>query len=114
MTHVIHNAWKVDFNQSLKSFEPLVAGTRKLVDTCYEFDHPVTILYSSSISVALGWSAKQGMIPETPIPDPALAAGMGYGSSKYIVEHVSYSCAICLLWLATYHASIDPRQGRNR
>ncbi|KAJ3528253.1 hypothetical protein NM688_g8022 [Phlebia brevispora] len=32
VTHVIHNAWKVDFNQSLKSFEPLIASTRHLIN----------------------------------------------------------------------------------
>ena len=72
VTHVVHNAWKVDFNHRLQSFEPLVAATRRLVDACYGFYHPVRLLFSSSISVSLGWDITCGPVPEELLGDPRL------------------------------------------
>ena len=88
VTHVIHNSWKVDFNHSLKSFEPLVASSRKLVDACYDFAHPVVLLFSSSIAATAAWDPSQGPVPEALLADPRAAVPTGYGASKYVVEHM--------------------------
>ncbi|KAJ3537775.1 hypothetical protein NM688_g6625 [Phlebia brevispora] len=88
VTHVVHNAWKVDFNHSLKSFEPLIAGTRRFVDVCQTFSHPVRFLYTSSISAAAAYDSSLGSVPEEPLSDPHVTAGTGYGASKYVMEQL--------------------------
>ncbi|KAI0081390.1 acetyl-CoA synthetase-like protein [Panus rudis PR-1116 ss-1] len=89
-THIIHNAWRVDFNLSLGSFEPYIAGTRNLIDLTLQFSHRARFLFSSSISVANGWSLDNGPVPESVIDnfDALSAAGQGYASSKFVVEHI--------------------------
>ncbi len=90
MSHIIHNAWKVDFNHGLSSFESQITGTRKLVDFCFNLDRPVRLLFMSSIGVAQGWDNQSGPIPETPLSDPGLATDSGYSASKYVVEQVIF------------------------
>ena len=88
VTHVVHNAWKVDFNHVLKSFEPLIASTRRFIDACYTFSHPVRLLYTSSVSAAAGYDTSRGPVPEEPLVDPEVAVATGYGASKFVVENV--------------------------
>ncbi|EPQ58591.1 acetyl-CoA synthetase-like protein, partial [Gloeophyllum trabeum ATCC 11539] len=53
VTCIIHNAWRVDFNVSLSSMEPMVAGTRNLLDFALssKFTSPPKFLFVSSLSV---------------------------------------------------------------
>ncbi|KAF7789161.1 hypothetical protein EIP86_000098 [Pleurotus ostreatoroseus] len=88
VTHVVHNAWKVDFNQGLKSFEPIIANTRKLVEACYTFAQPVKFFYTSSISVGFLWDPSHGQVPEEPLDDPTVASASGYSASKYVIEQL--------------------------
>ncbi len=48
-------AWRVDFNVSLPSFEPLIAGARKLLDLALESSVAggPRVLFVSSISAIL-------------------------------------------------------------
>ena len=89
VTHMIHNAWNVNFNHPLTSFESQIAGTRKLVDLCLESVQPIHLLYTSSISIALGWDMTNGPVPEELVADASIATGNGYASSKYVCEQVS-------------------------
>ena len=49
-------AWKVDFNQTVESFKPLLDGTRGLVDLCLTSPYEVApkMLFTGSISVFKG------------------------------------------------------------
>lgn len=89
VTHVIHNAWTVNFNLALRSFEDQIAGVRKLVDISASADHPMQLLVTSSIGAVDRWDPKDGPVPEHALNDPIVAAGAGYGSSKYVVEQVT-------------------------
>ncbi|GJF00095.1 acetyl-CoA synthetase-like protein [Phanerochaete sordida] len=91
VTHVVHNAWPVNFNLALQSFDDQIAGVRRLVDVAADAARPVRLLVTSSISVANGWRAGQGPVPERLLPDPEVTAGQGYGSSKYVVEHILHA-----------------------
>lgn len=91
VTHIIHNAWTVNFNLALQSFEDQIAGVRRLVDISASSEHPVRILMTSSIGIATGWDMAKGPVPEHPLPDPAPVAGFGYAASKYVVEQVRLS-----------------------
>lgn len=88
LTHVIHNAWRVDFNRSLSSFESQISGTRKLVDLCANNPRPIQLFFTSSISSAQGWHISNGMVPEEPLTDPAHTSAIGYGASKFVTENV--------------------------
>lgn len=87
---MIHNAWKVDFNLALSSFESYIVTTRKLIDLATTFSKSVKLLFTSSIAIATGWGNGKGLVPETIIDNEGILSkiGRGYESSKYVVEHV--------------------------
>ncbi|THG96088.1 hypothetical protein EW026_g5678 [Hermanssonia centrifuga] len=88
VTHFIHNAWKVNFNHALNSFEAQISGTRKLLDLCFSSTRPIRVLFTSSVSVAHGWDVVNGPVPEESLPNPELAVSTGYASSKYVTEQL--------------------------
>ncbi|KAJ7656957.1 putative aminoadipate reductase [Mycena polygramma] len=90
LTCIIHNAWNLDFNKSLSSFEPHVKGTRNLIDLALQSPNKagVRFLFTSSIASAQGWDQKLGQFPEELWLDANVAVGNGYGESKYISERI--------------------------
>ncbi|KAF8868636.1 acetyl-CoA synthetase-like protein [Gymnopilus junonius] len=62
---IIHNAWRLDFNLSLSSFESNIRGTKILIDLAYSSPYP-----------------------ENVVLDPRYAVGNGYGESKYVAERI--------------------------
>lgn len=94
MTHVVHIAWRVDFNLALTSFETQVASAIRLLTMAPAAHY----LFTSSISVAGGWTAderhRDALVPEAPMHDSILAAATsGYGMSKYVMEEASIKCS---------------------
>jgi len=89
VTTIIHNAWRVDFNVGLGAFEPLVAGVRRVVDLAASASAPggARVLFTSSISVYFGHE-KGVLAMEELIADPRVAAGLGYGESKWVAETI--------------------------
>ena len=85
----MHNAWHVDFNLALASFEKHIAGARSLVDWCASLAHPPKLLFTSSISAVARWDIVRGAVPETVLPEVGVSGVNGYGSSKFVVETVS-------------------------
>ncbi|GLB41023.1 putative acetyl-CoA synthetase-like protein [Lyophyllum shimeji] len=85
---IIHNAWRVDFNVAVSSMEPLIAGTRHLINLALSSHRPTPprFLFTSSIGVVRNWS--QGFAPEVPFPDAAVAVGSGYPESKWVAERI--------------------------
>ncbi|KAJ4475452.1 male sterility protein-domain-containing protein [Lentinula lateritia] len=91
LTHIIHNAWRLDFNLSLFSFEPQVRGMRNLIDLARSSRRASSLrfLFTSSIGSAQSWDSRlMGPYPEEVILDPKYAVGGGYGESKYISERI--------------------------
>ncbi|KAG2133342.1 putative aminoadipate reductase [Suillus clintonianus] len=90
VTIIIHNAWRLDFNLALSSFEPNVRGTRNLIDLALSSPyHPKPrFLFTSSISTAQSWDKAKGPFPEEVQYDAGIAEGLGYGASKYVCERV--------------------------
>lgn len=83
---IIHNAWPVNFNIPIESFEPFLAGCRHLADLAATASRRVAVTFISSIAVADRWNpARHGRptIPEARLEDVALPAG-GYGRSKMV------------------------------
>lgn len=89
-TLVLHNAWQVDFNLSLSSFEPVhIQGVRGLIDFSARSVHKAKIFFLSSIGAVMNWSTKHtGRVPEEIIDDFTVPQAMGYAESKYIAERL--------------------------
>ncbi|KAF8075758.1 putative aminoadipate reductase [Lyophyllum atratum] len=87
---VIHNAWKLDFNLSLSSFELNIRGTRHLIDLVKSGPHASTarFVFTSSVASAQSWDKSRGPFPEEVITDASVAVGGGYGEGKYVAERI--------------------------
>lgn len=83
---VIHNAWPVNFNIPIESFEPFLAGVRYIGDFAATASKRVAVTFISSIAVADRWHAQERgntKVPETRLEDMSLPSG-GYGRSKMV------------------------------
>ncbi|KZP21530.1 hypothetical protein FIBSPDRAFT_1044071 [Athelia psychrophila] len=87
---IIHNAWRLDFNLSLVSFEPNVRGTRNLIDLALHSQHASALrfLFTSTIASSQGWDGAKGAFPEEVQYDASTAVGGGYGEAKYVCERL--------------------------
>ncbi|KAJ3824337.1 acetyl-CoA synthetase-like protein [Lentinula raphanica] len=91
LTLIIHNAWRLDFNLSLASFESHVKGSRVLIDLARSsrYSSSIRFLFTSSIGSTQAWDARLlGPYPEEVVMDPKYAVGGGYGESKYVTERI--------------------------
>ncbi|RBR26474.1 uncharacterized protein FIESC28_00768 [Fusarium coffeatum] len=77
---IIHNAWPVNFNISVSSFESSIRGVRHLIDFSAAAVKHVPIVFISSIGTADGWTSSDP-VPEEQLTDVSLPQ-MGYGRSK--------------------------------
>ncbi|MCJ1395382.1 hypothetical protein MMC18_008266 [Xylographa bjoerkii] len=88
---VIHNAWTVDFNHSLESFEQVhFRGLRNIIDFSLSRAQKPHLFFISFIASVSRWSAIHGTaipVPEDPISSSSLAANIGYAESK---NHPAY------------------------
>ncbi|KAL7931542.1 NRPS-like enzyme [Trichoderma chlorosporum] len=77
---ILHNAWPVNFNMTIASFEPYIRGVRHFVDFAGAASKKVALVFVSSIGTAINWKATEP-VPERRLEDPSLA-DLGYGLSK--------------------------------
>ncbi|TFY63083.1 hypothetical protein EVJ58_g3467 [Rhodofomes roseus] len=89
VTHIVHSAWRVDFNLALTSFGTQIASAIRLLALAPAAHY----LFTSSVSAASGWNVKKdnhgAHVPEAALHDSSIAAATsGYGMSKYVVEEV--------------------------
>lgn len=90
-TAIVHNAWPVNFNLSLPSFEPHIGGVVNLVNLAQSSPREVrpAVFFSSSVSTVQGGKRFEAeTCPEDFMSDAGTAAGMGYGRSKWTVEKI--------------------------
>jgi nucleoside-diphosphate-sugar epimerase len=82
------NAWEVNFNLPLSSFDTQLIGLRSLVRICTETRHTIRFFFVSSVSGAMNWpSHLLGPVPETKLT--SLDASInGYSASKLVAEHL--------------------------
>ena len=86
---IIHNAWQVDFNLSLESYEPThIEGVRNLIELSAESPNQIEIFFVSSISAVMKWPPHKGLVPESIIDDYAVPEAIGYAESKHISERL--------------------------
>lgn len=86
----IHNAWAVNFNMNLDSFDDNVAGTRRCVDFSASARYHPQIVFISSVASTGNWigSGHSGFVPEEFIMDDALPLPQGYGESKHVASRI--------------------------
>jgi thioester reductase-like protein/acyl-coenzyme A synthetase/AMP-(fatty) acid ligase len=98
----IHNAWAVDFNKTVASFEDThIAGTRRVVDFSIKSEHRAHIVFISSIAGVGNWSSTSPAserVPEKIIEDHTVSLPQGYGESKHVTE--------CILAVAARNADV--------
>ena len=94
VTHIIHNAWPVNFNLSLASFSSHVAGVRSLVDFCASVSgQQPRLLFVSSLSSVTSLSMRS-RVPEEIVFDASAPSHMGYGESKYVAERILHEASV--------------------
>ncbi len=91
---IVHIAWPVNFNISLLSFEPHIAGLHNLLrfSLSVHAPQPAQVFFCSSISTAFNTPCSAS-IPEEPIEDLSHASSMGYAQSKLVGEHIVRNAA---------------------
>lgn len=99
-THIVHNAWPVDFNKTFASFEPQILGVQHLIELTKTCVLQPLLFFVSSISVVARWGTVAGAldkVPEVELEDWRTAK-MGYGQSKLVSERLlleaSRTCGI--------------------
>ncbi|THV01949.1 acetyl-CoA synthetase-like protein [Dendrothele bispora CBS 962.96] len=91
VTHVIANAWRVDFNIGLSSFEADIKGLRYMVDLALAKN--ALLVFISSIGVFQRYSyAKTRPFPEQHLPAQVASSG-GYPQGKWVSEQIMQNAA---------------------
>ncbi|KAJ7468444.1 male sterility protein-domain-containing protein [Mycena latifolia] len=86
---IVHNAWQVNFNMSLSSMEPLVSGTRHLIDFALGSPHPnpPRLIFISTAGVFRNLKGNSAAL-EQRVTDPQISVGLGYTESKWVAEEI--------------------------
>ncbi|KAH7318820.1 hypothetical protein B0J17DRAFT_584211 [Rhizoctonia solani] len=95
-TIIIHNAWQVNFNLSLQSFEPSIRGARNLLDLAFHSTASTGLprfAFASSISVA-GFAGPGRQLSEISVTPEMAATSIGYGQSKLVTEKSARSAGL--------------------
>ncbi|KAK1220934.1 hypothetical protein PQX77_016274, partial [Marasmius sp. AFHP31] len=91
VTHIVHNAWPMDFNRKLDSFEPHVQTLLNLIKLCLQSPcgPPPRMLFTSSIAVVGNYPslAKYSIVPEGAV-DARATDEFGYAEAKWVCEMV--------------------------
>ncbi|KDQ50557.1 hypothetical protein JAAARDRAFT_141882 [Jaapia argillacea MUCL 33604] len=88
-TLIIHNAWALNFNWSLATFEPVhIKGLRNFIDFALTSPRatPPRLAFTSSIASAGAYTS--GPVPEDSITDASVCLAQGYARSKFVGERM--------------------------
>lgn len=96
VTAVIHNAWSVNFNMSLASFEPNVASVAHLLNLAKggpDTHRARTFVFISSVAAVGGARNSDGAAEERLYGWQAARPHNGYGESKWVAEQICAAAA---------------------
>lgn len=83
---ILHNAWKVDFNLSLQSFEaPYLRSVQNLVELSYLSKRKARIYFVTSVSAVMN---SRSVVEESPAHDFSASLKLGYSESKCVAEGI--------------------------
>ncbi|KAJ5727944.1 hypothetical protein N7493_005764 [Penicillium malachiteum] len=90
-----HNAWPVNFNNTLASFETAaVVGVRHCIDFAFSAKHRPNVMFPSSIASVGNWLVVRDdatvpeTVPETFEDGPCLPLKQGYGEFKHVANSI--------------------------
>lgn len=86
----LDNQWQVDFNLSLPSFEPQIAGVRKLCEFAASTSSHAALIFTSSVATVYNWPSSNTnptLVPESSHANELSLSTPGYGSSK-LAAHI--------------------------
>lgn len=86
ITLVIHNAWMVNFNAPLQTFDSQLSGIVNLCSLCGRSTLKARFVFISSISSVM--NLDQPYIPESIVTNMISPPSVGYSESKYIAERL--------------------------
>ncbi|KAH9908156.1 hypothetical protein F4778DRAFT_798143 [Xylariomycetidae sp. FL2044] len=100
VTHIVHNAWKIDFNLSVDSFTSHIRGVQQLANFSATSRLGARLFFVSSIGSVSGLA---GHVLENVYSDVGTPEASGYGQSKFIAERIldraaqdaDVPCTIC-------------------
>jgi nucleoside-diphosphate-sugar epimerase len=100
VTHIVHNAWPMDFKRRLPSFKTQFQAMRNILTLCREAHklRPAlrpTLVFVSSIAVVGQYPAIHGdpIVPEKPMVDSRSTNPSGYGEAKLVCERILENAA---------------------
>jgi thioester reductase-like protein len=95
VTHILHNAWPMDFNRSISSFKKQFKTLQNLCNLALDANSirpniKPRILFTSSISVVGQYNLIHGgsEVPEVRVEDAACSNEFGYGQAKLVCERI--------------------------
>ena len=94
VTHVVHNAWEVNFNLSLDSFLPHLKGVHQLIKFSSKSVRSAEIFFLSLISTVMNWPTDGGKLPETLNKKWFDSEESRYAESKNVAERLFASTEI--------------------
>jgi nucleoside-diphosphate-sugar epimerase len=105
VTHIVHNAWPMDFQRRLGSFESQIRALQNLIDFSLEVRNrrpsmQPQLLFTSSIAVA--GRSPENILAEQVIKDPLWTASMGYAEAKWVCEKILEETA------KSYPSNLEP------
>ena len=86
VTHVVHNAWPVNFSLPLTAFTPSITGVVSLVCFAAQSKRSSSLQFLSSIASVFNHPDK--IVSETISFDLSTPSPGGYGQSKYLAERL--------------------------
>jgi thioester reductase-like protein len=96
VTHIIHNAWPMDFKRQILSFKPQFSTIQNFLTLCRDI-HGTThqrikpaLVFVSSIAVVGQYSVISGdrIVPEKPMADSRSTNAFGYAEGKLVGEKI--------------------------
>lgn len=106
VTHLVHNAWPVNFNLPFSSFTPQLDVIEGLLQFAHEAPRLQDFFFLSSVGVANDWpKISRELVPEAPMENLTASESMGYAQSKHLAElilqkgseHLNVPVTVCRL-----------------
>ena len=89
VTHIVHQAWQVNFIQPLVHFEPAIQGVRRLVDFCAQSVYNPSLFFASTIGAVSKWTDHHpNPVPEMLMTDWLSPGEVGYSEAKLVCEQL--------------------------
>ncbi|PWY86755.1 NRPS-like enzyme [Aspergillus heteromorphus CBS 117.55] len=87
---ILHNAWTVNFNHPLESFEdPHLRGMLEFIRFSTQSTYNAHLSFVSSVSTIGAWNPAMGpVVPEEPLETVDAVLEQGYGESKHVAERM--------------------------